>query len=83
MVKKLDEYVTVKKGEKTMFDHIVQGIPAKTQGIAGIVVGILLLFGAFGSLGMLQAFFHTIMVAAGVLLLFWGLDKSELLKSKK
>lgn len=66
-----------------MFDHILKGIPAKTQGVAGIVVGGLLLFGAFGSLGVLQAFFHTIMVAAGVLLLFWGLDKSELLQKIK
>ena len=66
-----------------MFDNISKNISQKTQGIIGIVIGIIILFGALINLGVFTALIHTIMIIAGIVLLFWGLEKSELLQHLK
>lgn len=66
-----------------MIDKLLKNISVKHQGFLALVVGLLVLFGSLGRLGVLQAFFHTIMIVAGLLLLLWGLDKSDLLKMIK
>ena len=66
-----------------MFDNIAKNISPKIQGVIGIVIGLLVLFGAFISLGVLQALIHTVMLVAGIILLFWGLEKTEFLKDLK
>lgn len=66
-----------------MFGKLFKNISNKTQGLVALAIGTLLLLGAFGHLGILQAFFNTIKIIAGVVLLFWGLEKSELLGSLK
>lgn len=66
-----------------MLDKLFKNIQVKHQGFIALVIGLLVLFGSLGRLGVLQAFFHTIMIIAGLSLLLWGLDKSDLLKSLK
>ena len=62
-----------------MIDNIYKNIPTKHQGFIALVLGILLLFGSLGRLGVIQTFFHVIMIVAGVNLILWGIDKSNIL----
>lgn len=66
-----------------MLDKFFKNISVKHQGFIALTIGILVLFGSLGRLGILQAFFHSIMIIAGISLLLWGIDKSDLLKSIK
>lgn len=66
-----------------MLDNLFKNIDVKYQGFIALIIGLLVLFGSLGRLGILQAFFHTIMIIAGLSLLLWGLDKSDLLKNLK
>ena len=66
-----------------MIENIFKNIPVKNQGFIALIIGTLVLFGSLGRLGVLQAFFHSIMIIAGISLLLWGLDKSNLLNTIK
>lgn len=66
-----------------MIDKFFKSIPEKTLGILALVVGLLIVFGFLGKMGIPQILFHTAMVVAGVGLILWGLEKSDLLKSFK
>lgn len=63
-----------------MIKKFLKNIPEKHQGLIALVLGVLVLFGALGRLGVLQAFFYSIMIITSVSLLLWGLDKSDALK---
>ena len=66
-----------------MLNNILKNISPKIQGIIAIVIGLILLFGSFMSLGLFKALFYTTMLVAGVVLLFWGIEKTEILKDLK
>ncbi|MCX5923985.1 MAG: hypothetical protein NTZ68_00970 [Candidatus Dependentiae bacterium] len=66
-----------------MIQDLFNKISQKQQGFVALALGIVLFFGALGKLGFLQDFLNIIMVVVGVYLLFWGIDKSNILKSIK
>ncbi|MFA5998614.1 MAG: hypothetical protein WC747_01175 [Candidatus Babeliales bacterium] len=66
-----------------MFQKQFNSIPEKRQGFIALALGVVLFFGALGKLGFLQNFLNIIMVVVGLYLLFWGVDKSHILKSIK
>lgn len=66
-----------------MIDNLFKSIPTKTQGILALIVGLLIVFGFLGKMGIPQILFHTAMVLAGVGLILWGLEKTDLLRQLK
>ncbi len=66
-----------------MFHIILTKLSQTQQGFLALIVGFILLFGALGKLGFLQQFLNIIMVAVGIYLFVWGIDKSNVLKKFK
>ena len=64
-----------------MIAKTLKSIPTKQQGVIALVIGLLVLLGSFGKLRVLQSFFNTIMIIVGFGLFFWGLAKSDLIKT--
>lgn len=60
-----------------MLNNLLKNISTKQQGLLALLMGIILILGSLGKLGVLQGILNTIMIAVGVILLFWGLTQSK------
>ena len=60
-----------------MLDNLISSISTKQQGFLALLMGAILILGSLGKLGVLQGILETIMIAAGVILLLWGLNKTD------
>ena len=63
--------------------NFLDNISVKNQGVLALLMGIILILGSLGKLGVLQGILETILVAVGIVLLVWGLLKSDLIASVK
>jgi uncharacterized membrane protein len=66
-----------------MFDSLFGLVPASKRGFVSILLGLILILGALSKLGFLQGFLDLILVAVGLMLIFQGLEKTNLLKKIK
>jgi hypothetical protein len=60
-----------------MLDNLISSISTKQQGFLALLMGAILILGSLGKLGILQGILETIMIAAGIILLLWGLNKTD------
>lgn len=60
-----------------MLDNLIKSISTTQQGILALLMGTILILGSLGKLGILQGILETIMIGAGVILLLWGLNKTD------
>lgn len=65
-----------------MLDFL-ESISTKHQGLLALLMGLILILGSLGKLGVLQGILNTIMIGVGIILLFWGLNKSKTLAEIK
>lgn len=66
-----------------MFDNLFGFLPASQRGLLYIALGLILILGALSKLGFLQSFLNIILIVVGVLLVYQGLTKTNLLKMFK
>lgn len=66
-----------------MLHKLLNSISNVHQGFIALIVGCVLVFGALGKLGFLQAFLNIIMIVVGIYLLLWGFHQSNLLSKIK
>ena len=60
-----------------MLDNLISSISTKQQGFLALLMGAILILGSLGKLGILQGILETIMIGAGIILLLWGLNKTD------
>lgn len=66
-----------------MFDDLFSFLPAAHRGFVSLALGLVLILGALSKLGFLQNFLNIILVVVGLLLVYQGLTKTNLLKKLK
>jgi uncharacterized membrane protein len=66
-----------------MFDELFSFLPASQRGFLYLALGLILILGALSKLGFLQNFLNIILVVVGVLLVYQGLTKTNVLKKFK
>lgn len=62
-----------------MFDVLLGKLSNAQKGVISLVLGFILVVGALGKLGFLQDFLNIIMVIVGSLLLFYGVQATNIL----
>lgn len=66
-----------------MFEELFSFLPSSQRGFLYLALGLVLILGALSKLGFLQNFLNIILVVIGILLVYQGLVKTNLLKKFK
>lgn len=64
-----------------MFDKLLTKLSSVHQGYLALLMGLILVLGSLGKLGVLQGILNTILIAVGLILVFWGFNKSNSMQS--
>lgn len=60
-----------------MLDTLLGKLSAKHQGVLALIMGLVLVLGSLGKLGILQGVLNALMIGVGLVLVAWGINKSN------
>lgn len=60
-----------------MFRHLFKNLSVEVQGVFACLLGMILILGTLGKLQILQGILNSVMIVAGLVLLFWGLHATK------